>query len=166
MLMGIRTGILLWGLAAVLATGIVIIFLVWVLRRVRLLASKRISGLIPDAAEILLQDSGANFLGLQSLGGMQMRGNRGLALTADGLYFCMLVPRRNLEISLDSITETRLVRSHCGKTVFYDLLKVTYRTEQGGVNGQESAAWYVRDAGEWKRVIDQARDRAAERASG
>ena len=150
-------GMLIWGLASIAAVGLGMFFLALVIRLVRRMSAKRLAEAIPDAAQILLQDTGANFFGLQSLGAMQIRGNGGLALTASGLYFCMLVPRRNLEIPLCSIEQASLVRSHCGKTVFRDLLKVTYRTVQGGTQIVESAAWSVRDAAGWQVAIERAR---------
>jgi hypothetical protein len=149
--------VIFWVFAGGLAGGFAVCMLNWMVRRVRRMSAKRIAESIPDAAQILLQDTGANFFGLQSLGAMQIRGNGGLALTASGLYFCMLVPRRNLEIPLCSIEQASLVRSHCGKTVFRDLLNVTYRTVQGGTQIVESAAWSVRDAAGWQVAIERAR---------
>lgn len=149
--------VIFWVFAGGLAGGFAVCMLNWMVRRVRRMSAKRIAESIPDATAILTQDSGANFFGLESLGGMQLRGNGGLVLTARGLSFFMLFPRREMLIPLEEIEETSLVRSHCGKSVFRDLLKVTYRAEHGGVRGRESAAWYVRDAAGWKRAIDAAR---------
>lgn len=151
-------GVFYWWLFSMVAAACGgVWFIGWVTGRIRLLAEKRIAEAIPDSSDILLQDSGANFFGLESLGGMQLRGNGGLVLTARNLSFFMLVPRRDVQIPLASIEETSLVRSHCGKTVFRDLLKVTFRAGESEALGRESAAWYVRDAGAWKRAIDAAR---------
>ena len=149
--------VMFWVFAGGLAGGVAVGMLNWMVRRVRGMSAKRIAESIPDATAILMQDSGANFFGLESLGGMQLRGNGGLVLTSGCLHFFMLFPRREMKISLEEIEETSLVRSHCGKSVFRDLLKVKYRAERGGVRGLESAAWYVGDAAGWKRAIDAAR---------
>ena len=153
----IRGSVIFWVFAGGVAAGFAVLMLRWLIRRVRMLSARRIAESIPDAGQILLQDSGANFFGLESLGGMQLRGNGGLVLTSGCLHFFMLFPRREMLISLEEIEETSLVRSHCGKSVFRDLLKVTYRVQRGGVRGRESAAWYVRDAAGWNRAIDAAR---------
>ena len=139
------------------AIAFALFMLSWLVRRVKKMSARRIAESIPEATEILLQDSGANFFGFESFGGMQLRGNGGLVLTADCLHFFMLLPRREIRIQLEEIEETSLVRSHCGKSVFRDLLTVTYRAERGGEPYRESAAWYVRDATGWKRAIDAAR---------
>ena len=113
----IRGSVIFWVFAGGVAAAFAVLMLSWLIRRVRMLSARRIAESIPDAAQILLQDSGANFFGLESLGGMQLRGNGGLVLTSGCLYFCMLLPRRELKISLEEIEETSLVRSHCGKSV-------------------------------------------------
>jgi len=133
------------------------LFLWWLVRRIRRGAAERIAHEIANPSEILLRETGANFFGLQSRGGRQVRGNGGLVLTHDQLRFFQLVPRREIAIPLERIEETSLVRSHCGKSVLWTLLRVTYRTGPAATKSVDSAAWYVRNPAEWKQAIDQHR---------
>ncbi|MFM7833329.1 MAG: hypothetical protein ACKPJD_16175, partial [Planctomycetaceae bacterium] len=52
------------------AIAFALFMLSWLVRRVNTMSAIRIAESIPDATQILLQDSGANFFGLESFGGM------------------------------------------------------------------------------------------------
>lgn len=143
--------------AVLLGTVWGMVFLWWMLGRIKSASAERIDREIANPGEILLQETGANFFGLQSRGGMQVRGNGGLVLTNDQLRFFQLLPEREIAIPLDRIEETSLVRSHCGKSVLWTLLRVTYRIGPEATRSVDSAAWYVRNPAEWKRVIDEHR---------
>jgi hypothetical protein len=100
--------------------------------------------------EILMQDLGANSFGLESKGVMQLRGNGGLVLTAKYLHFFMFIPKREVRIPLEAITQLALTKSHLGKATIYDLLKVHF-----AVDGQpDSIAWYLADSQAWKNRIE------------
>jgi len=103
-----------------------------------------------DPASVLVADYRANFFGIESAGVLQMRGNGALVLTKTALEFFMFVPARRITIPLADVTRTEIVRSHLGKTVFRDLLKV--RFDRGA--GPDSIAWYVPDPGAWRDRID------------
>lgn len=93
------------------------------------------------AKDIVESDPAANFLGLVSRGGRQVRGNGALVLTAHVLWFRRIGSTEPLEIPLASIEFVDIVRSHAGKSVGQDLLRVGF--------GGDSAAWYVSDPRSW-----------------
>lgn len=97
------------------------------------------------ADEIVMQDLTANYFGLESRGIWQCRGNGALVLTPHRLHFFMFQPRSELQIPCNRITRVDLVRSHLGKTVFRDLLKVHFENE----GAADSVAWYVAEPTRW-----------------
>lgn len=102
----------------------------------------------PD--EILMKDLKANSFGLESSGVFQLRGNGGLVLTGKQLHFFMFVPKSDICVPLDAITELTLTKSHLGKATLYDLLKVNF-----SANGKmDSIAWYLTDPRAWKNRIE------------
>jgi hypothetical protein len=103
------------------------------------------------ADEILMKDLTANSFGQESLGVFQARGNGGLVLTADCLHFFMFLPKRDLRIPLDAITDISFTKTHLGKATIYDLLKVRF-----SANGaSDSIAWYLTEPTEWKSKIEE-----------
>lgn len=103
-----------------------------------------------EPSEIVLQDVGANSFGLESAGVRQLRGNGALVLTDRFLHFFQFLPKREVCISLGSITEVFLARSHLHKSVWRSLLKVRFTS-----NGQpDSIAWYVAQPEEWKNRLE------------
>jgi hypothetical protein len=103
----------------------------------------------PD--EILMRDLTANSFGLQSAGVWQVRGNGAMVLTAECLHFFMFLPRRELRVPLDAITELTFTRSHLGKATIFDLLKVRFNSE----GKSDSIAWYLADPAAWKQKIEE-----------
>jgi len=80
-----------------------------------------------DPDEIIMATLTCNFIGRESLG-----------------------PPRELRIPLPTIRNLSFVKSHCGKSLLVDLLRVDYEAE--GV--KDAAAWWVRDPRKWKRAIE------------
>ena len=102
----------------------------------------------PD--EIVMKDLKANNFGLESAGVWQARGNGGLILTRQALHFFMFLPRKDVRVPLDTITELTLTKRHLGKATIYDLLKVSF-----SVDGKmDSIAWYLADPQDWKAQIE------------
>ncbi len=94
---------------------------------------------------IVLQDEMANHLGLTSKGPIQVRrGNGGLVLTRDALYFLPLIGE-DMRIALADVTGVSIVKSHLGKTIFRPLLKVEW--------AEDSVAFFVRDVAAWTRAL-------------
>ena len=100
--------------------------------------------------EILLKDLKANSFGVESAGVWQLRGNGGLVLTGKNLHFFMFVPKSDICVLLDTITELTIAKSHLGKATPYDLLKVHYCAE----GTMDSIAWYLTDPRAWKLRIE------------
>lgn len=143
----VRT-LLIVGIGVVAAVACAIGLLWTALRMVKRLVGTRVAAAI-DPADILLQDLGANFFGLESAGVMQVRGNGALVLTPDAIEFFMLIPARRMTIPLADVTRVELVMGHLGKTVFRRLLKVQF-TRDGK---PDSVAWLVRDPAGWRDRI-------------
>ncbi len=138
--------------AGCIAGGLLLVFVilksVFALVRRRLLKRMR-ERFEPDA--ILRWSVNANFFGLESKGGQQIRGNAALVLTNDELWSCLGAPLRELSIPISDIVGVSLVKSHCGKSVFLDLLRVEFLAE----GGRDAGGWFVRDAAAWKHDIEE-----------
>lgn len=111
-----------------------------VLRRVTLSSGRMIAENFSEK-DIVRSDPAANFFGIASKGGRQVRGNGALVLTSHVLWFRRIGSTQPLEIPLASIEFVDIVRSHAGKSVGQDLLRVGF--------GGDSAAWYVNDPRSW-----------------
>jgi hypothetical protein len=98
----------------------------------------------------LLHEGDANSFGVASAGVWQVRGNGSLALTRHELLFAQWVPNRLLRIPRDSIVEVTTARSHLGKTIGRDLLKVVWSTDVGT---QDSIALWVGDLDGWLEAL-------------
>jgi hypothetical protein len=139
-----------------IALGVVVIVLVFVvvpklvLHLMKAQLKARIAALYgPD--EILMKDLKANSFGLESAGVWQVRGNGSLVLTAECLHFFMFLPRRDLRVPLEAVTEIMLTKSHLGKATMFDLLKVRFFVE----DKSDSIAWYLTDPTAWKYRIEE-----------
>ncbi len=106
-----------------------------------------------EASDVLMKDLTANLFGVQSKGKAQARGNGALVLTAQGLRFYQVMPERDLSIDLEDVETVELVRSHLGKTVGRELLRVSF--SNGG--NPDSVAWYVADPLAWRQRIAELR---------
>lgn len=102
--------------------------------------------------EVLQADLFSNFFGQKSRGMAQIRGNGGLVLLRDRLYFLLAAPRRELAIPLESITDVSLPTTFLGKSVLRPLLRVDFDSTAGA----DAAAWALRDPGQWKTALEQA----------
>jgi hypothetical protein len=90
-------------------------------------------------------DEHASFLGLQSKGAGQMRGNGTLALTSDELAFVLWMPHQTIRIPLRDIVMVDTAKSHLGKSLATPLLRVRWTT--AGI--EEIVAWRVVDLSGW-----------------
>jgi hypothetical protein len=136
------------GAVALIALGILVPMFVFRLMRGPLEA--RINSELPEH-DIVRKDLTANCFGLESAGVWQVRGNGALVLTETQLHFFMFMPKREFRVPLDSIVEVSLVKSHLGKATIQDLLKVRFAAD----GKDDSIAWYVPDARDWKSSIEQ-----------
>lgn len=104
-----------------------------------------------------LVDDRANFFGLESKSRAQVRGNGVLGLYERELIFVHLMIDRVLRIPVDSITEIATVKAWKGKTIFRDLLKVSWST----AGTPESVVWFVVDLPGWLDALRRAQPSAA-----
>lgn len=102
------------------------------------------------AGSIVAEEDGANFFGVESRGAAQLRGNGHLAASADEIVFVMWLPRRELTIPRSRITGVERAKSHLGKTIGRELLRVRF-TNDGGE--PDSVAWFVRDLAAWESAL-------------
>ena len=103
-----------------------------------------------EKEKILIFDDIANFFGLESRGTWKVRGNGVLILTEEELFFGMWKPKKELIISVKSITEIANPKSHMHKSVFRPLLKVMFKNVKGN---NDSAAWFVQDLNKWNEIL-------------
>lgn len=100
--------------------------------------------------DLLLEERGANSLGVESAGPWQVRGNGNLALTEDELLFAQWMPKRLLRIPRRSIVAVSKTDSHLGKRIGRPLLEVTWTREDGE---EDSIALWVRDLDRWLAAL-------------
>lgn len=139
-------------LVITLSVGVPLLLFLTVIRMLIRQARNRIRRAIQQRysrAEIQRLDERANFAGQQSHGKGQLRGNGTLLLTHDELAFFMLLPSRELIVPTDAITKVELVRSFAGRALPWRMLCVHWQTDEG----EDAAAWAVKDAGTWQTAV-------------
>jgi hypothetical protein len=101
-------------------------------------------------------DDRANFFGVDSKSAAQLRGNGVLALYDTEVIFVQLMIDRVIRIPVTEITEITTTKVWKGKTIFRDLLKVTWR--EGA--STETAVWFVVDLPGWLDALRRAQPSA------
>ena len=144
-----------WLVPVVVSVGATML-LVLLSRRLRTHSARAMLAQFPRES-LLGGTESAKFFGVRSLGMGQMRGNGILLLTADGLHFQMLVPKREFEMPFSKIVSVKTPKSFLGKSIFRPLLEVEFISETGVT---DSMAWYVPDLEQWKQSIEKAAGRA------
>lgn len=109
---------------------------------------KHVDDLLKKTGEkVGLKDTSANFFGLKSLGGGQIRGNGILVLTDKNVRFFRYFPKKEITIPIQSIKNIDSTNAYLGKSVFAPLLKIEYE-------GDETAFW-VEDLQEWTDALKE-----------
>ena len=103
-----------------------------------------------NSGDIICHDNRANYFGIESYKGKQIRGNGVLVLAQRELYFLRLLPRMELCIPLKRIKKVVTPSIFLGKSALKPLLKVDYQDEDGVLN---SVAWYVKDLDTFKNSL-------------
>ena len=129
-----------------------VLLLAWWIRRLRGEAVERIKELAEGESVYHVED--CNFFGRMSKGYKQWRGNGILALTDRGLHFRQLLPRTEIFIPRDSISDISRSRSFLGKTRFKDLLRVDFADGEGG---KDACAWLVPSLEWWIAALESLR---------
>ena len=91
----------------------------------------------------------ATSLGLTSLGAGQLRGTGTLVLTEDEVAFAQWRPDRLVRIPRARILEVDTTRSHLGKTMNSDLLRIRWSADEG----EDCIALFVRDLAPWLQAL-------------
>lgn len=129
------------------------IFLLTVIRSVAESVQKKLEAVINERfklEEIIASTTRANFFGVESRGGKQLRGKGALVLTGKTLYFFRAVPFKEYRIPLHTMTKISTPRSFNKKSVIAKLLCVHYNMD----SQQDAMAWAVREPGQWKSRIE------------
>ena len=100
--------------------------------------------------EIIAFDESALSFGVESKGAWQVRGNGCLCATNEELLFIMWLPRRELMIARERVTAVERAKSHLGKRIGRELLRVRFTNDWGQ---PDSIAWYVRDLTAWEAAL-------------
>ena len=136
-------------LYALLAAGFLVPFLgflftlfVMVPKVVAGKARKLIAARFPPS-EIVASEDMANCFGFTSKGPLKSRGNGGLVLTRDTLWFLPLVGAE-WSLPLASLTRVEEVRSHLGKNVGRALLKLSWEGDDVAFFVPDVAAWQAK----------------------
>lgn len=103
------------------------------------------------SGQTIVCQSSANFFGQQSKGYKQSRGNGALIMTANELYFSLLVPANEISIPIKDIKEIRTGKSFLGKSKFKALLIIDYSDD----GNTDSVAWLVSDLPKWTEEISK-----------
>lgn len=101
-------------------------------------------------------DEGARFFGVGSKSAAQLRGNGVLALYETEVIFVQLMIDRVIRIPVDAIVEVTTAKGFKGKTIFRDLLTITWRLD----GGTETAGLFVVDLPGWLGALKQAQPSA------
>ncbi|MDP8255550.1 MAG: hypothetical protein P9M14_07375 [Candidatus Alcyoniella australis] len=110
--------------------------------------------------EVLMHDVQANFIGLESKGEQQTRGNGALLLTERELWFLRAKPKLELSIPMNNIKDFGLKKYHAGTSLGVPLLYVHFITE----TGEETVAWSVRKAEDWINSLESATGRPSDQS--
>jgi len=102
-----------------------------------------------DGKPTMMRCDWANFVGQRPSKGARIRGNGSLALTEKEFIFIMAAPRKLTKIPLGRIKDVNLPKSFAGRTVFKPMLALTYRGNEGDIEG----AWVVNDVEKWAAQI-------------
>ena len=100
--------------------------------------------------EVLGATTRANFLGVASRRGVEVRGNGAIVLTRDAFFFFRAVPAKEYSVPIDSIKKVSMPKSFNGRSVMRPLLCLHYSTD----SGEDAMAFALQDPGKWKEAIE------------
>ncbi|MFO7896520.1 MAG: hypothetical protein R6U84_06290 [Candidatus Cloacimonadales bacterium] len=103
-----------------------------------------------DQSEIIGATTKANFFGLKSKAGKQIRGNAAIILTKKQLVSLRALPFQAYSIPIKSIQRVSLPQTFNGKSIFAKLLCVHFTNE----SCEDSIAWAIQNPEKWKESIE------------
>jgi len=91
--------------------------------------------------DVIYRDPAAVYIGRESRGDRQLRGNGVFVLTREKVFFTLWLPRREVAIPLERIRGVDTPRQFLGRSVGRRLLRIRYVDAEGH---PDTAAWFVR----------------------
>ena len=146
-------------LAGVIGLALVTVLLYLVLMQVRVKQIKQANRLLEEYKEenIVAYTSAANYIGVESSGYEQIRGNSFLLLTSHFLLLERLAPEKRLMIPLRKIYRVDQVSSFLGRRNIKPILRVAFSNEEGE---QDTLGVLLRDPDKWEQLIHAASEQA------
>jgi type II secretory pathway pseudopilin PulG len=150
--MGILFGI---AIGAVLLTVVLYV----VLMQVRVRQMKQANQLLDEYQEenILAYTTSANYLGIESAGMGQVRGNGFLMLTSSFLLLERMAPKHRLQIPLRKIFRVDQVSSFLGRRNIKPILRISFTNDEGE---QDTLGILLKDPDKWQQLIHAASEQA------
>ena len=137
------------GIAVAITLAIILVVLLIRMRKIRKECRETLTERY-SPGDIIRHDNNANYFGMESFKGKQIRGKGVLVLAQRELYFLRLLPRMELCIPLKRIKRVVTPSNFLGKSLLKPLLKVDFQDEDGTLN---SVAWYVNDLDTFKNSL-------------
>ncbi|MBI9049889.1 MAG: hypothetical protein JEZ00_10740 [Anaerolineaceae bacterium] len=145
--------------SVLIATVVFAVILYIVLMQVRVKQVKQANTLLEEFKEenILAYTSAANFVGIESKGMGQVRGNGFLLLSSHFLLFERLAPKMRVNIVLRKIIRVDQVSSFLGKRNIKPVLRIFYTDEHGE---QDKIGFFIKDPDKWQNLIRKANEQS------
>ena len=130
-----------------------------VLMQVRVKQMKQANQLLEEFKEenIVAYTSAANYIGVESSGYEQVRGNSFLMLTSQFLLLERLAPRKRLMIPLRKIFRVDQVASFLGRRNIKPILRVAFTNDEGE---QDTLGILLKDPDKWEQLVHAASGQA------
>ena len=146
-------------IAVVIGIVLLTVILYLVLMQVRVKQMKQANRLLEEFKEenIIAYTSAANYIGVESSGYEQVRGNGFLILTSHFLLFERLAPQKRLLIPLRKTYRVDQVSSFLGRRNIKPILRVAFTNEEGE---QDTLGIVLRDPDKWEQLIHAASQQA------
>ena len=113
---------------------------------------RRAQARLAEVSGTVRRTTAATSLGLTSLGAGQLRGTGTLVLTDDEVAFAQWRPDRLVRIPRASIAAVDTTRTHLGKAMKADLLRIRWTDAETEV--EDTIALFVRDLRPWIDDLD------------
>lgn len=130
-----------------------------VLMQVRVRQMKQANQLLEEFQDenIVAYTSAANYIGVESSGYEQVRGNGFLMLTSHFLLFERLAPKKRIMIPLRKVFRVDLVSSFLGRRNVKPILRIAFTDDQ---TEQDKLGLLIKDPNKWQQLIQAASEQA------
>ena len=146
-------------LIVVFGLALFTVLLYLVLMQIRVKQMKQANRLLKEFKEenILAYTSAANYIGLESSGYKQVRGNSFLLLTSHFLLLERLAPEKRLTIPLRKIYRVDQVSSFLGRRNIKPILRAAFTNDEGE---QDTLGILLKKPDKWEQLIRAASEQA------